>query len=460
MTLAAEKVAMSAATSPDSSPPRPLVSTSRYRLVKQIASGGMGAVYAGFQRGAAGFERLVAIKRAHPHVLADVQSRRMILREARHASLVRHPSVVSIDDVEEIDGELLLVMNYVEGTSLSHLRESGVAMTLGVALRVAIDIAAALEAIHTATNESGEPLGLVHRDISPQNVLVGVDGLTRVTDFGIAKSAHDRKQTLGAGRRGKVGYMSPEYLRSGVTTASSDLFAFGVVVWEMLAGLRLFVADPDADCYDLAAARKPIRLETVVAGVPRAIEDFVHKALAPGVADRFADIHALRAALEAAAQGAVASRDEVAAYVASVAGPSIDELRRELRSSDSCTDLALPVPQPPRVVPAPRAPSPGLHTGLKGDGLLDLVARCSAALEPPRRPSSRSSDAAVVSMMAARPIAWPQAPRRSPGGALARAAGIVMLAIVIVGGTAVLASAGLADDAPAASMVRGGAPAP
>jgi serine/threonine-protein kinase len=455
---------MSAATSPDSSLPRPFVSTSRYRLVKQIASGGMGSVYAGFQCGAAGFERPVAIKRAHPHVLADVHARRMILREARHASLVRHPSVVSIDDVEDVDGELLLVMDYVEGTSLSHLRESAMPMTVGVALRIAIDIAMALEAIHGATSETGEPLALVHRDISPQNVLVGVDGLARVTDFGIAKSAHDRKQTLGAGRRGKLGYMSPEYLRTACTSASSDLFAFGVVLWEMLAGRRLFAAaDPDADCQELANARSAVRLETVRSDVPGAIDDFVQKTLASAVVDRFPDVVALRMALESAAQGMVASRERVAAHVAAVAGPAIAELRRELRASDSSdkhSSDALPIPPPLRVAPATQRPSPGLHTGLKGDGLMDLVARCSAALDAPRRPRARSSDAEIACLLkTARPIAWPQAPRRSLSGAIMRGVGIAALAIMIVAGTAALVNAGLEEEA-SSSMVesRGAAP--
>ena len=320
----------------------------------------MGAVYIGFQRGAAGFVRTVAIKRAHPHVLADAHSRAMILEEARHASLVRHPNVVSVDDVEEVEGELLLVMNYVEGASLSQLLGSDVLMPRNVALRIAIDVCTALEAIHTAKSEAGGPLALVHRDVSPQNVLVGVDGLARVTDFGIAKGVRGPKRTSLSMRRGKIGYMSPEYLRTGATSASSDMFAFGVVVWEMLARRRLFKGDSDVASIDLTLTHSVPRLSTIVAGVPPLLDVVVGKALANAKIDRFASMQSLRVALEGAAHGIIASREEVTAYVRAVAGAGIDEVRGELRAAKHQLESEKPVaPVVLAIVNATPAPPKG-----------------------------------------------------------------------------------------------------
>ncbi|CAN5921492.1 hypothetical protein BH11MYX4_BH11MYX4_23530 [soil metagenome] len=180
-------------------------SSSRYCIASCIASGGMGSVYIGIQRGAAGFKRPVAIKRAHPHLLADPSFRDTILREARNASAVRHPNVVSVDDVEETDGELLLVMDYVEGTSLSHVLAATPLLAPAVAVRIVMDVCSALNAIHIAKNEEGAALGLVHRDVSPQNILVDTDGHALLTDFGIAKGDRDPRRSGEHAPLGKLG---------------------------------------------------------------------------------------------------------------------------------------------------------------------------------------------------------------------------------------------------------------
>jgi serine/threonine protein kinase len=294
--------------------------SSRYRLVKCIATGGMGAVFIGVHRGAEGFERTVAIKRAHKHLVHDAAFRETILKEARHGSAVRHPNVVSIDDVEEVDGELLLIMEYIEGGSLSQLLGGGRRMPVGVALRIILDAALGLHAIHTAKDAGGQALGLVHRDISPQNILVGVDGVTRIGDFGIAKGVRDPGQTGPSMRRGKFGYMSPEYIKYRVSSASSDLFALGIVLWESLAGRRLFEGATGLESIKLAAAAVVPSLRALRPEISVELDTLVQRCLARSPVDRFRNPRELVERLQTIANAAIASRADVADYAISVRG--------------------------------------------------------------------------------------------------------------------------------------------
>ena len=228
------------------------IDKSRYELLAKIASGGMGTVYVGRLRGAAGFSRLVAIKRAHPHLLEDANFSRMLIKEAELASAISHPNAVAVVDVESFEGELLLVMDYVHGVPLSQLIQAfdpqEQPLPPAVAIRIVLDACAGLQACHDACDEDGQPLRLVHRDVSPQNVLVGVDGQGRLTDFGIAKSQlRDDKLTATGSVRGKTGYMAPEYVAEGKLDHRSDVFAAGVVLWEAIAGKRLFRGATDLE---------------------------------------------------------------------------------------------------------------------------------------------------------------------------------------------------------------------
>jgi serine/threonine-protein kinase len=202
----------------------------------------MGTVYLGRQRGAAGFQRLVAIKRAHPHLLESPGASAAFATEARIAASIHHTNVVSVLDVEELDGELLLVMDYVEGVSLAQLlpwvEPSGAPMPSRVALRILVDACVGLGAVHGARDEKGRPLGVVHRDVSPQNVLVGVDGVAKITDFGVAKNASFGAVTEPGALKGKISYMAPEYVERGEASIASDVFAMGLVAWEALAQKR------------------------------------------------------------------------------------------------------------------------------------------------------------------------------------------------------------------------------
>jgi serine/threonine protein kinase len=222
----------------------------RYELLEPIASGGMATVYRGRALGAGGFERLVAIKVMHEHLAVDPDFVTMFLDEARLAANIRHPNVVPTFDVQEDAHGVFIVLEYIEGSSLHGvlrvLRRHGEILPVGVTLRIMFDVLAGLHAAHDLVNMEGRPLGLVHRDVSPQNILVGNDGMGRITDFGIARAESRLTTTRGGQLKGRIAYMSPEVIRSERANRQSDVYAAGVVLWEMLTGESLFVADNDA----------------------------------------------------------------------------------------------------------------------------------------------------------------------------------------------------------------------
>ncbi|HTJ83166.1 MAG TPA: serine/threonine-protein kinase, partial [Polyangiaceae bacterium] len=278
----------------------PVPTDSRYECLLKIASGGMATVYVGRLRGRYGFSRLVAIKRAHAHLLDDEQFRRLLIGEARLASRIHHPNVVSVLDVDEPREELLLVMDYVEGAALSQLlsacREAS-PLPVGVTVRIMIDVCAGLHAAHELRGERGEPLEIVHRDVSPQNVLVGVDGLSRITDFGVAKWTEATQATTN-GWKGKFAYMAPEYVRDRVADRRADVFGVGVMLWEALANRRLFRGEDGGATMWLVANHTPEEIGALVPGLPPELAQVVARALEKEPDARYATAKDLADALE------------------------------------------------------------------------------------------------------------------------------------------------------------------
>jgi serine/threonine-protein kinase len=220
-------------------------SVGRYVLFREVAHGGMATVHLGRLRGAGGFARTVAIKRLHPPFARDPEFVAMFFDEARLAARVQHPNVVSVLDVVASDRELFLVMEYVHGEGLSRLlkraRAAGIPVPPWLIASIVLDVLYGLHAAHEARNERGDPLHIVHRDVSPQNVLVGVDGVARVLDFGIAKAAQCvHAATLAGELKGKLGYMAPEQISTGHVDRRADVYATAVLLWEALTGQRMF----------------------------------------------------------------------------------------------------------------------------------------------------------------------------------------------------------------------------
>jgi serine/threonine-protein kinase len=230
----------------------------RYELLREIARGGMASVHLARIRGVAGFERIVAVKCCHARLRDDAEFHSMFLDEARLAAKIHHPNVVPTLDAGE-DGELYLVMEYVEGGSLQQIVRSAAEqkrkIPVGVALRVVVDSLNGLHAAHELCDARGNPLNLVHRDVSPQNIVVGTDGVARIMDFGIAKATVNWTVTKVGQVKGKYEYMPLEQLVDGDVTRVGDVYAAGVVLWEALTGQRLFHARTMVDTMDLVLHR-------------------------------------------------------------------------------------------------------------------------------------------------------------------------------------------------------------
>jgi serine/threonine-protein kinase len=276
----------------------------RYELHGAIARGGMATVYVARMSGAAGFARTVAIKRLHPHLAADPAFSAMFVDEARLAARIRHPNVIDTLDVVADSGELFLVMDFVLGETLARLirqtEKRGIVLPAPVVSSIVVGALEGLHAAHEATSERGEPLGIVHRDISPQNILVARDGVARVLDFGVAKAAGRIQETEGGEIKGKLAYMSPEQLTRKPIDRRCDIFAMGVVLWEALTSRRLFGGE-DAASTLYAVMHEPITPpSTVVPGIPPAVDAVVLKALERDVDKRWATAQEMALALEAA----------------------------------------------------------------------------------------------------------------------------------------------------------------
>ncbi|MGD8861869.1 MAG: protein kinase [Myxococcales bacterium] len=236
---------------PGAGPLPPGYRLGRYEILAKLASGGMAVVYAARAHGVGGFERLVAIKVLHANLAYEEDFIKMFLDEARLAARIRHPNVVpTIDINDSANTGFYLVMDYIEGDHLGALlsgaHRAGERLPVDVALRIVVDALGGLGAAHALTDEHGRPLNLVHRDVSPHNVMVGRDGVARLTDFGVAKAEDRLTHTRDGQVKGKLAYMAPEQASQGHGDARADLFSAGIILWECLTGRRLFRGDNTA----------------------------------------------------------------------------------------------------------------------------------------------------------------------------------------------------------------------
>ena len=312
------------------------VEIGRYVLYDRIASGGMAAVYLGRLAGAVGFTRTVAIKRLHPQFAADADFVTMFLDEARLAARIQHPNVVPTLDVVATGGELFLVMEYIRGEPLSQLVRRTASRQEKIPERVvAALISGALQGLHAAHeahDESGAPLEIVHRDVSPQNIIVGVDGTPRVLDFGVAKAEGKFHSTRGGEIKGKILYMSPEQLEADAVDRTTDVYAMGLVLFELLTGKRMF-----AKSQDMTSLGKILRNELVM---PSSIDPslakwdaVVRKASAGKREERYPTARAM--AIEVEKVCGIASAVEMADWVEQNAGPQLKEHAQRVAEIES-----------------------------------------------------------------------------------------------------------------------------
>ena len=310
----------------------------RYAVFGEIASGGMATVYFGRLVGAVGFSRSVAIKQLHPQFARSPEFVAQFLDEAQLTARIRHPNVVSVLDVVAREGELFVIMEFVEGEPLSRLvRFAKEPIPLAIASAILVQVLLGLHAAHEATTENGEPLEIVHRDVSPQNMLVGIDGTSHILDFGVAKAASRVHTTENGQIKGKLSYMAPEQLRGANLDRRVDVFAAGIVLWELLAGQRLFARnDPGATVAAVLAGdiKPPSHFRPQVSA---ALDALLLKALAPAALDRFASAREMAIALENCVPPA--SSLKVSAWVESVAGDSLKERAQRLREAEESTGI-------------------------------------------------------------------------------------------------------------------------
>ncbi len=312
----------------------------RYRIHGVIGSGGMASVHLGRLRGDAGFARVVAIKCLHPSFTTDPSFVEMFMDEARLAARIRHANVVSTLDVVASGNELFHVIDYVHGETVSKLlsaaRKAGEHLPVDVAVRIVCDALYGLHAAHEATDEQGQSMGLVHRDVSPQNLMVGVDGVTRVLDFGVAK-ARGQSRTTDTGRvKGKIGYMAPEQLYGEKADRRADVYAAGVVLWEMLAGKRLFEGEEGGDALALVLTAPIWRPSIHHGDVPEDLDAIVLRALERDRAKRLSTAQDMADALVTAVVPAAPSK--VAAWVKRLAGSAIEQRARMMANVEAQVD--------------------------------------------------------------------------------------------------------------------------
>lgn len=308
----------------------------------------MATVHIGRLLGPVGFSRTVAIKRLHPNFSKDPEFVSMFLDEARLAARIRHPNVVSILDVVAMNSELLLVMDYIAGESLARLllleQRRGNRVPLDIVAKIMTEVLSGLHAAHEVTSDRGMHLGVVHRDVSPQNILVGQDGISHLIDFGVAKAAGRMHTTQNGQIKGKLAYMAPEQIVSEDVDRRVDIYASGIVLWEALTGRRAYKgADPQI-MFEVLASNLPPPSE-IVPGISPALDALVMKALAREPAGRFATALEMSDAIEALVRPATSR--EVARWVEQIAADSLQKRAQVLADVEGVTQVSSRYEAPP-----------------------------------------------------------------------------------------------------------------
>jgi serine/threonine-protein kinase len=290
----------------------------RYELRFRLASGGMASVYLAKSKGHASFEKWVAVKVIAPQLATDKSFVRMFLDEARLVARLNHPNICAVLDFGEADATYYLAMEYLHGESLSTLIKSalkiGAPLPVPVACRIVADAARGLHAAHELKLSDGRLANVVHRDVSPQNIFVLYDGVTKVVDFGIARSVDRTAERTSTGMiKGKLAYMAPEQLRGIEPDRRVDVFALGVVLWECITGKRLFQRNVEAATM-CAVLQDPIPAPSSVApGIAAELDAIIERALCRNPDERFQSAAELARELDrfVAARGLPAGPDEV-----------------------------------------------------------------------------------------------------------------------------------------------------
>jgi serine/threonine protein kinase len=414
----------------------------KYLLVERIGVGGMAEVFKAKTFGAEGFERLLAIKRILPHLVEDTDFVSMFIDEAKIAVRLQHPNIVTIHDLGRAEGTLFIAMELVQGRDLRaiydvELKRRG-RVPVGVATHVVMKMCEALHHAHFATGPRGEPLQVIHRDVSPQNVMLSFDGEVKVADFGLAKARGRMVQTQAGVVKGKLAYMSPEQLRGDEIDHRVDVFGLGIVLFELLTGTRLFLGPTDMDTlrrvYD---CRVPPMRERNPEVHPD-LEAIVRKALAKDRDARYSTALELHDDLQFFAYGndcygsasalrnylrevfpdaAPSTVDDLPPFAAApysaAPGPTVRPPSRDRAPAPPPAPPAPPMPSPPVAAPAPWSPPPAPPAPPYRPTPAPYAAPAQPAYGPPAQPGYAPQPVLTQRVVHAGPSTPPPAPERS-----------------------------------------------
>jgi serine/threonine protein kinase len=329
---------------PSPLPARPLHSSSdappfvgRYRLVDQIGAGGMAVVHLARWDGVGNIQKWFAIKRILPRLVKDDHVIKMFLDEARIVASINHPNVTQVFDLGSEGGQYWIAMEYLHGEPvrelLQHVMDHEITLAPGVAARIVADAAAGLHAAHELRGKDGQPLHLVHRDVSPRNLFLTYDGMVKVMDFGVADALGRLAVTEGDMLKGSIPYMSPERLTGLRADRTADIFALGIVLWELTTGRRLFLGNTHAATIDRVVACEVPPPTTFVPGYPSELEAIVMRALSRDPSRRYPTARDLSRALERylMTSGQLIGPEELSAYSSEVFRDRIKERDEHLR---------------------------------------------------------------------------------------------------------------------------------
>jgi serine/threonine-protein kinase len=316
-----------------------------YELLLELASGGMATVHLARATDKRQGPPIVAIKRPHRHLSSDKTFLTMLVDEARLASAIQHPNVVKVRELGFDGGMPFIVMDYIEGASLAELRRElsaiGRAIDVRVAARIVLDALAGLQAAHELKDDNDRPLHIVHRDVSPHNVLIGCDGRSHITDFGIAK-AEDRIQTTRTHEvKGKLAYLAPERIdKRRLCTVQSDIFSMAVVLWECFAGRRLFRGEEAAHILQEVMSLPIPTLRQIGGQIPAALDDVIARALSRDLETRYATAADLAQAIErAVGPENVGTHGDVARLMEAIFGSRMAMRQEQVRATIGDRDL-------------------------------------------------------------------------------------------------------------------------
>ncbi len=342
----------------------------QYTLLERIAVGGMAEVWKARMRGVEGFQKTVAIKRILPHMTDNAEFVGMFIDEAKLAAQLTHPNIVHIYDLGKLGRDYYIAMEYVDGRDLRSLlnaaRRKGMPLPLGLSLLIAARVASALDYAHRKRDFEDQELGLVHRDVSPQNVLLTNDGDVKLCDFGIAKAVSKASQTQMGALKGKLQYMSPEQAWGRPVDSRSDLFSLGAVLFEMVTGERLFTGESEISVLESVRQGHTRRPSQVDPTVPREVDEIVARALGIDPKDRFQSAGEMKQRLEAAlsALSPATSPTDLGLYIRRVMEPDTAERAEPLAPPPPSAGPA----EPPAAAPFAAAPPLPVLPGARDAG--------------------------------------------------------------------------------------------